>query len=332
MATTWPDSALYGVDVQINKVYKFAFDGNGRFSGLDGFYKVLKRMSYDELLADSIDLVTMLYALEAVGLTVAEYKADQCLTVTDSARGLVNADFFHTTDFLKLEQVDNEEAVDPIITYMPIAFLASVPEGSVGKYAVVTLTTSLGAWADPTQLVPIKQIIRDRLEAEFGVVDDPLLMAYDYEWKTEAEYAVEVAARKLKSCTVTEGFTPAVSTSAQSFTLAERIFSDNYVVFHVSAAGVETVLTSTQAHAGDVEVNQVYDRTMLQIVPDSSFVLATGDTIVIKYQPLATKINSSNYSVGNDYVRAQELTNEVVNLKAQITALKLIITTNGLGS
>lgn len=157
----------------INHVYRFSF--NSTFSSLDGVYKTLQLIPYDDFFGLGIDMVKYLYSKVNKG-------EEDWLADLSNYSGDV---------FIKLQNVTDETN----IIYIPQSIMVKVPEGDIGRYQKLMVTVDLGVFDDEVfddAIVTLKEVLEKRL----GISVEPTVMKYDDVWLSKAEFATIAADRE----------------------------------------------------------------------------------------------------------------------------------------
>lgn len=151
----------------VNSICKFTFIE--KFSLLNGVYKVVKKMTYDQARSENIDFYTYLYKL--VGLTKEEYNKD--------------LDSYKSDDVLQLVDVTNKTTI-----YTYLSCLNNVPDPTVKTYDYIIMGITLGFFKDSGDYEWIKAEVRELVKKKTGVDNDPKFFASakDKKWMTDPEY------------------------------------------------------------------------------------------------------------------------------------------------
>lgn len=145
----------------------YAFEFTNNFATLNGIYTVLRVMTYDEMLEDSVDL-RELYT--AVGLTEADLEPQVQL--------------FRADKILKLSSI-----VNSTIWYIPHPLLNTEPDPNVREYYQLLLALDLGYYEQVKDIEYIKSVINDIAEKGLGLQSNPSdLFSHNSKWMTEIEY------------------------------------------------------------------------------------------------------------------------------------------------
>lgn len=159
----------------VNTVYQFRFTSG--FAACDGIYKVLRVMTFDEMISDSINLVDL---YTKVGKLEEDYHKDAASLRTDK--------------ILKLEDVTNSENV----LYIPNSFNLYEPNPDVQVYANLVLAVNLGMFDDPTQIEFAKNTIESIIDKGIGIKESTLLFSTKDVWMTVSDYKEHVRQRNAR--------------------------------------------------------------------------------------------------------------------------------------
>lgn len=184
------------MDIIVGETYRCTFKHGFESIGYDstatnpmetGLYRLVRIMSYDELLETSLSLLEDTY--KAVGKSTDGVKAD------------LNTLYLNKRFFIFEEVLDStirrclcEEDLDGD----PIFGISAY-----GKYAVVL---DMGAWSNPAGMDATINYLKDEITHRFGVAFDPAglqIQRYRMTYLTDNEYAAVVATREqTKSSTI----------------------------------------------------------------------------------------------------------------------------------
>ena len=149
----------------LNNVYKFSFISP--FHVYDGYYRVLRILTFDELLADNISL-TDLYT--GAGLTQVELDA-----ATDVLR---------TDKILKLVNIEDED----IIYHIPMSLSKLEPDPNVKAYPTLVLAVNLGVFDNVDKVTATQHAISSYIAKGLGISEDVLVFSVKDTWMTLDEY------------------------------------------------------------------------------------------------------------------------------------------------
>ncbi len=172
-----------------NYVYNFSF--KSEFESLDGIYKVLGILSYEELLATGIDLIPQLYT-------------PQSLTEVDFENDLTQ---IRTSQIFKLQSVDDEG----IIQFLPEVHLKNVPDANVQQFLDLAIACKIGVHIDPDTVSTLRSEIQQVIEAMIGEAHTAEIYTVDKKWLTETEFQAIEAARAASITTVSNHYTESVA-------------------------------------------------------------------------------------------------------------------------
>ena len=159
----------------VGVVYKFTF--LDRFTILDGIYRLIKLMTYDEFLEEGGDLLTQVY--EPCGLTESDVNDD-----------------LETIKASKIMKLKSPETKGSTLLYMPLCFMETTPDHNVQCYYKFGVTAYVGITSDPNTLDEVKNTIIDRCKSMLGINPDPALITVGEEWLTDSEYQAELERRE----------------------------------------------------------------------------------------------------------------------------------------
>ena len=145
--------------------YKLTFIST--FATLDGIYTIQSIQSYNEVVANGIDLFVELY--EVVGATDVVFRSD--------------LDDLRKADIIKCVNVVTEK-----IHYISDHLLALAPDIYVGRYVDFGLAVNLGYCNDPDTLTTLKSEIDALITATLGVPANAVVYEKTITWMTEADY------------------------------------------------------------------------------------------------------------------------------------------------
>lgn len=169
----------------VGSTYKFKF--KDAFSSLNGIYAVLKIMTYDECVADQIDLLAV---YTSVGKTEIDYDNDLVTLRTDK--------------ILKLQSISTSS-----IYYIPMFLGDGEPNVNVRKYLHMALGVDLGVFDNADQVMYIKSTLQEFLDGGLGITSEPIITEITSKqvWLTEDEYSVLEAARTTRKNSVINVYT-----------------------------------------------------------------------------------------------------------------------------
>ena len=182
--------------IDLNETYKFTFKTD--FQSMNGIYKVVQKMTYDEVILAGIDMVEKLYS-----------RVDKDAVAWDE-----DIKTYRELPFYKLEEPGVN--VDVKYLYMPEALIDGYPDPNIHEYAKLTLVTDLGEHTDDAVVSDIIAAVKDLLTTAYGIDNDPKLVTYKQSWLTDQEYAAIVAGREATK-------TGAVNYRAESLRLAQEL-------------------------------------------------------------------------------------------------------------
>ena len=168
--------------IDIDAAFKFIFTPD--FSSLDGVYKVVQSLTYDEILASEIDMAIDLYA--RVNKTAEDWEAD--------------AESYRKDIFYKLEVMNGELEEDSF--HIPISIVRDYPDPNIHEYGKLSIMVDLGPHADEDKMNSLIIDFQTILETNYGIASTPRLVVYDRTWMSETDYEVIDAAREAAKGTI----------------------------------------------------------------------------------------------------------------------------------
>lgn len=164
------------MSVYVGNTYKFTLHSD--FSSLNGIYKVLRIMTYDETIVDQIDLMEM-YIKH--GRTEEDFNND--ITI------------LRDTKILKLQST-----TDLSIIHIPVTLYLLEPDPSVQRYLHLTLGIDLGIFSTLDQVLFIKEVVHELINGGLGVDTEPVIveMSSKQRWMTTEEYDTLDSERRSK--------------------------------------------------------------------------------------------------------------------------------------
>ena len=181
--------------IEVNESYKFEFIED--FNALNGFYKVVQKMTYDEMLEANVDMANGLYAL--VNKTEQDWARD--------------ADSYRDGFIYKIEELNSE--FETKILYVPELILNGAPDANIHKYGKLSLMVNLGAFKDPEQLSSLIIDIKNILETNYGITNEPIVSIYDKVWMSDMDYSYVELARNMHKGTVVNYYSEALKLSQE---------------------------------------------------------------------------------------------------------------------
>lgn len=162
------------VTPELNSVCHYTFI-NG-FSGLDGFYRLLKVTTVDTALAEGQDFVTGVFA--RVGLDESAYNEAWPTLAGGTC--------------LWLQDVN--DATQPTLV-VPDGLLDRLPDPMVKRCLQLYVAIDLGLIADPAKISYVVTQLNDHAAAVVGVENLARLMANGEQWVTQTQYEALEAER-----------------------------------------------------------------------------------------------------------------------------------------
>jgi len=156
----------------INSTCGYAFVE--KFSSLNGIYTANELLSYNEMLANNIDLVTNLYT--PAGVPAVDYTTDVSSYINDTILYLVSA--------------NNGTSI-----YVPSSILATVPDPMIGCYNKLAIGINLGLFADQTKLAWIISELNSIISAVTGITSPVELYSIGTEYLAVKDYETLEATR-----------------------------------------------------------------------------------------------------------------------------------------
>lgn len=151
----------------VSNICKFTFVE--KFSALNGVYRVVKKMTYEQARTENIDFYKFLY--NPVGLTKEDYSKDLDNYVNDTVLQLID-----------LKQQNT--------IYLYTSLLKSVPDPTVKTYDQVILGINLGYFKNATDYEWIKSEFVEYIKQRLGSDGDAKFFAKQENkvWLTDQEY------------------------------------------------------------------------------------------------------------------------------------------------
>lgn len=147
-------------------VYSFTFKAG--YDALNGVYRVLKIMMYDEYVDDGGDIDNDFFA------------------PNDASANLeAEMDNVRNSKILKLIPPDDEDA-DPV--FAPLYYLAETPDYNVKEYKNLGIIAKIGITESARDVSFISDTITEAIEAAIGITPDPKLVVINSTWMTESQY------------------------------------------------------------------------------------------------------------------------------------------------
>lgn len=156
----------------LNVVYKFSFVAP--FNVYDGYYKVLRILTFDELLADNVSLLDL---YTGAGLTQNELDAA--------------ASDFRSDRILKLVDITDESNV----RHIPMSLGELEPDPNVKAYPRLVLAVDLGVFDNVDKVIATQDTISSIVAKGLGISEDVLVFSTEDTWMTLEEYNEYEAAR-----------------------------------------------------------------------------------------------------------------------------------------
>ena len=163
----------------VGTVYKFSFAAP--FNAYDGIYTVLRIMTFDEVLADNVNLLKL---YTDVSKTEEDFNDD------------INT--IRNDRILKLEDINNKDNV----RYIPSFLSLYEPDPNVKQYASLAICINLGVFDNIEELNIIKNLLESTIAKKYGIPDSAAVFSIKNIWMTETEYAIEERKRAVTSRTM----------------------------------------------------------------------------------------------------------------------------------
>ncbi len=160
----------------VGTTYKFTFQAP--FNQYDGIYHVLRIMTFDEVVADNVNLLKL---YTNVSKTEDDFNEDINTIRADRILKLINV----------------EDETD--ILYIPMFLGLYEPDPNVKQYSSLAVALYLGVFDDVNELNAIKETLEATVAKKYGVPDSAAVFSIEEKWMTEAEYDQHVAERALNS-------------------------------------------------------------------------------------------------------------------------------------
>lgn len=168
-------------------VAKYVF--SDPFDSLNGVYKLMRIMSFDDTLALGVDLVSL---YESVGSTEEQYNIDYPTIYPHNVVSLMDVTLL--TDI---------EATPLII---PEYFINGVPDTNVNEYSDLAFSVHLGIFKDTDKVAWLKNEMQQFVAALTGSTSDAIDYEIDTKWLTDIEYAAIEDARVSSVTSVTTSY------------------------------------------------------------------------------------------------------------------------------
>lgn len=157
---------------KLDTVYKFTFVAP--FNVYDGFYRALRILTLDELLADNLNLIDL---YTGAGLTQNDLDED-----------VVN---YRTDRILKLVDITDESR----IIHIPMSLGRLEPDPNVKAYSSLVLAVNLGIFDNIDKVRATKDTITSYIAKGLGVSEEVLVFSMKEVWMTLDEYNIYETAR-----------------------------------------------------------------------------------------------------------------------------------------
>lgn len=157
----------------VGTVYDFVFVSP--FSIYNGIYKVLRILTYDEIISDNIDIST-------IYIETGQTEEDYNTAVTE---------YLRTDKFLKLEKIN-----DKSILYIPYSLTELEPDPNVKKYSRLAIAVDLGIFDNINDIQFAKNTIESMIDKGLGVGESTHAFSIEEVWLTLEDYNEEVKKRE----------------------------------------------------------------------------------------------------------------------------------------
>ncbi len=178
------------LNLAVGKVYRFKFIAEFSTLGYvegnieSGIFKLVEITTYAQLVKNEISLYKELFT--KVSISEETFK-------TDYEENVISSPIY------KLVNPMDETS----ILYMPVIYIAQHPDVNVKEYVKLLLSFDIGAVGSEDILstdigrAGLSQAVKDHIEDEYGIVDDPEVIIYRHVWMTETDYQAIADARAL---------------------------------------------------------------------------------------------------------------------------------------
>ena len=177
----------------VDYVYSFKF--KSALSALDGIYKVISILSYDELVRLNIDLAATTYSPNSLDDVAFEADMDQ----------------IRVGQIVKLESVNDANNVQ----YIPEHLFSEIPDGSIQKYLRLGLAVDLGTFDDADRVSTIKSEMEQTVAAMVGVNSKALIYTISDTWMSASDYQTIDNIRNVTITQVSNHFTDKMALQRQ---------------------------------------------------------------------------------------------------------------------
>lgn len=160
----------------VGTTYNFTF--KAPFNIYDGIYNVLRIMTFEEVVADNVNLLKL--------YTDASLNEDNFNEDIETIR---------VDRILKLVDVENEKN----ILHIPMFLGLYEPDPNVKQYASLAVALHLGVFDNVNELNAIKDTLEATVAKKYGIRDSAVVFSIEDKWMTETEYNAQVAERALTS-------------------------------------------------------------------------------------------------------------------------------------
>ena len=174
----------------VGVVYKFYFQEG--YNVVDGVYRLMKIMTFDEALRENADLLHDFYLPNSKDIT--DYQAD--LPAIRESR------------ILKLNDMERE-INSPMVRFVPEDFLACIPNHNVQQYISFGIISDIGLVKDVITLEYVRDNIVDQISYATGLDIDPKFVSLSQTWMTTKEFEDMIYAREKDKKQVINYFTEA---------------------------------------------------------------------------------------------------------------------------
>lgn len=178
------------LNLAVGKVYRFKFIAE--FASLghisdnieSGIFQLVEITSYEQLVKNEISLYKELFT--KVNISEETFKSDY-------EENIINVPIY---------KLVNPRALSEVL-YMPVIYISQHPDVNVKQYIKLLLSFAIGVVGGEDILstdvgrAGLIQAIKDHIEDEYGIINNPELGSYGYAWMTETDYQAIADARAL---------------------------------------------------------------------------------------------------------------------------------------
>lgn len=163
--------------MEIDKIYIFKFIPG--YESLDGVYKVVQKLTFDEILSTGVDMMAGFYSLVEKDDSV--YEADR-------------VDFKNEV-FLKLLK-PSDVSLETSAIWVPTSKLKEYPNPNVKEYDRLSAVIDLDVFESAQDISVLQTMIYDLIHFRFGIETTVDVVKYDSVWYTNEMYDDLMAERE----------------------------------------------------------------------------------------------------------------------------------------